>query len=151
MRKLLRERNKLSITDNDILVRSTLENRQIVLPSSHHHIIFQECHVNMAHLGVDRVYHLAKERVYSPNTEKNIKQFTNTRCQCLSQKKPRHFPYAPLGTMTSGAPMNLIAIDFLKVDKCSGGYEYILMIVDHFTRYTRAYATRNNSTSIRHT
>ena len=41
--------------------------------------------------------------------------------------------------------MNLIAIDFLKVDKCSGGYEYILVIVDHFTRYTQAYATRNKS------
>ena len=64
VRRLLRERNKLSITDEDILVRSTLENRQIVLPSSHHHIIFQELHVNMAHLGADRVYHLAKERVY---------------------------------------------------------------------------------------
>ena len=99
----------------------------------------------MAHLGADRVYHLAKERVYWPNMEKDIKEFINTRCQCLSQKKPFHVLYTPLGTITSSAPMNLIAIDFLKVDKCSGGYEYILVIVDHFTRYTQAYATRNKS------
>ena len=41
--------------------------------------------------------------------------------------------------------MNLIATDFLKVDKCSGGYEYILVVVDHFTRHIQAYATRNKS------
>ena len=41
--------------------------------------------------------------------------------------------------------MNLITIDFLKVDKCSGGYEYISVVVDHFTRHTQAYATRNKS------
>ena len=54
--RLFRKRNKLSITDKDILVTSTLENREIVLPSSHHHIIFQELRVNLAHLGADRVY-----------------------------------------------------------------------------------------------
>ena len=145
VRRLLRERSKLSITDEDILVRSTLDNKQIVLPSSRHHLFFQELHANMAHLGADRVYHLAKERVYWPNMEKDIKKFINTKCQSLLQKKPHHVPRAPLGTITSSAPMNLIAIDFLKVDKCSGGYEYILVIVDHFTRYTQAYATRNKS------
>ena len=145
VKRLLRERNKLSITDKDILVRSTQDNKQIVLPSSHHHLIFQELHVNMAHLRADRVYQLAKERVYWPNMEKDIKEFITTRCQCLSQKTPHHVPYAPLGTITSSAPMSLIAIDFLKVDRCSGGYEYIIVIVDHFKRYTQAFATRNKS------
>ena len=39
--------------------------------------------------------------------------------------------------------MNLLAIDFLKVDKCSEGYEYILVIVNHFTRYTQVYAKQD--------
>ena len=42
--------NKLSITDKDILVRSPLEHRQIVLPLSYHQIIFEELHESMAHL-----------------------------------------------------------------------------------------------------
>ena len=41
--------------------------------------------------------------------------------------------------------MDIVGIDFLKVDKCSGGYEYILVITDHFTRYTQIYATKNRS------
>ena len=41
--------------------------------------------------------------------------------------------------------MDIIAIDFLKVDKTAGGYEYILVIIDQFTRYAQAYATTNKS------
>ena len=52
-------------------------------------------------------------------------------------------PQAHLGTVKSSRPMDIVGIDFLKVDKCSGGYEYILVITDHFTRYAQIYATQN--------
>ena len=41
--------------------------------------------------------------------------------------------------------MDIITIDFLKVDKAACGYEYILIIIDQFTRYAQAYATTNRS------
>jgi len=99
----------------------------------------------MGHLGAERTYQLAKERVYWPKMEADIKEFISTKCQCLLSKKPRIIPYAPLGTVTPAGPMNIVSIDFLKVDKSSGGFEDILVIVDLFTRYAQAYATRNKS------
>ena len=132
VRRLLRERAKLKVTDKNLLVRSTNDVNQIVLPSSLRWIVFQELHENMAHLGADRVYHLAKERVYWPNMEREIKEYITTECQCMSRKRPRVIQHAPLGTITSSAPMDIIAFDFLKVDRCSGRYEYILVIVNHF-------------------
>ena len=91
VRRLLKVRNKLSITDKDVLVRSTLKKNQIVLPSSHHHIIFQEICVNMAHLGDDRVYHLAKKRVYWPNMEKDIKECSVCTLRHHNIKCPNEF------------------------------------------------------------
>ena len=87
----------------------------------------------MCHLGGERIYQLAKERFYWPGMEKDIKDYIKNKCICLSQKKPHVLPQSPLGTVKSSGPMDIVGTDLLKVDKCSGGYEYILVITDHFT------------------
>ena len=41
--------------------------------------------------------------------------------------------------------MVITAVDFLKVDRTAGGFEYILIVIDQFTRYAQAYAATNKS------
>ena len=36
-------------------------------------------------------------------------------------------------------------MDFLKLDKAQGGYECVLVVTDHFTRYVQAYTKKNKS------
>jgi hypothetical protein len=41
--------------------------------------------------------------------------------------------------------METVYIDYLSLEKSSGGYENILVIKDHFTRYTQAIPSRNQT------
>ena len=124
-----REHKKLTVNNNNILVRSTKEIPQIVIPPSLKWNIYQELYKNIAHLEVERSYHLAKSRVYWPNMEKDINFFIDSEWSCLTSKKQHIIPHAPLRAVIFTSPMDIIAIDSLKVNRVAGGCEYILVMI----------------------
>ena len=50
-----------------------------------------------------------------------------------------------LVNITSSFPMELMCIDYLNLERSKGGYENILVITGHFSRYAQAISTRNQS------
>ena len=142
---LYRYWNKLSINSDNILVKKTANNSQIVLPSQYHGLVYTELHQNMGHLGFDRTINLAKQRFYWPGMASDIKNFIQKQCSCVKSKKPNREQRAPLVNITSYQPFEMVSIDYLHLDKCKGGYEYALVVVDHFTRFAQVFPTKNKS------
>lgn len=141
VRKYLYELSNLHIDEQGLLRCK----QKIVLPKVHRQKVLKELHNEMGHLGTDRVYVLAKDRFYWPYMRRDIDHYVSNVCHCLQQRKPARQTREPLQPITTSSPFELVSIDFVHLEKSSGGYEYLLVVVDHFTKYAQAYPTRNKS------
>ena len=130
--------------EGGILYRIIYGKKVVVVPPSFVNVVFRELHSNMGHLGSERVYQLARERFYWPNMQRDINHYVTSCCPCVKDKQPRLQTRSPLESLTSSSPFELLSVDFLKLEKASG-YEYLLVIVDHFTRYAEVYPTKSKT------
>ena len=103
---------------------------QIVLLKKFHLLVYRELHENMGHLGVDRTLHLARQRFYWPHMQRDIEHYIGHVCQCAKRKVPTLKTRAPLQPILTSAPFELISINFLHLERSTGGYEYILVVMD---------------------
>ena len=133
----------MELSSDKILHRKGDENNQLILPSRLKPLVFKELHADMGNLGYDRTLELIKERFFWPKMYDDVKYLFAKICKCIKDKKPNTLTQAPLKTITSSSPMELIRLDSLHLDTCRGSFQYLLVITDHFTRYTQVYPTRN--------
>ena len=144
-RALAKNLNKLFFNESGILMRRTARYEQIVLPKCYHQLVHVQLHEEMGHLGVEKVTELAQQRFYWPGMVDSLKDNIQKRCRCIVNKKPNVQEKAPLIPITAQYPFEIVAIDYLKLDKCKGGFEYALVVTDHFTRFAQVYATKSKS------
>ena len=140
-----REKGKLLIDADGVLRRQTATRKQLVLPPNLRPLILRELHKEMGHLGVERTLHLIRERFFWPHMQRHVEHHINKVCSYVKRKRPQRAVRTPLTSIETTYPFELVSIDFMHLEKCKGGYEYILVIIDHFTRFAQAHACTNNS------
>lgn len=75
----------------------------------------------------------------------DVKHFVTKVCECLKKKKPNKPTRVPLSTITTTNPFEMVSVYCLHLETCKQGYEYILVVMDHYTRFAQVYATRNKA------
>ena len=141
---LLKQLPKLKL-ENGLLIRELRNRKQLVLPSCYLELVFVELHQKMGHLGSDRVEELCRQRFYWPYMRKDIQNYIRRKCSCVASKKPNIQERAPLFPIQASYPFEMVSVDFLHLDRCKGNFNYVLVVTDHFTRFSQAYATKTKS------
>ena len=131
--------------EGKVLMRKIKNYRQIVLPQVYKPLVFRELHEKLGHIGSEKVIDLARRGFYWPNMQDDVEFYVRNKGRCIMSKRPLIPDRAALVPIRTTYPFEMVSIDYLHLDRAKGGYEYALVVCDHFTRFTQIYATKNKS------
>ena len=80
--------------------------------------------------------------------EDEITHFVTKMCPCLKQWRPYLSTKTPLHSVNTSYPFVLVSIASFISEVSFGGYQYMLVIIDHFTRSAQAYITKSKSAKV---
>ena len=116
----------------------------MVLLKLFHDLAMEGCHDRMGHLGRDKTLGLLQDRFYWIGMSSAANSYVAKCGRCIRRKTLPN-QRSPLVNITTTQPMELLCMDFLKVEPSKGGFENILVVTDHFTKYSLAFPCRNQT------
>ena len=122
------------------------EKCQLVLPQQFREQAMRGIHDAVGHMRRDKVSSLAQERVFWPIIARDLGEWLK-RCVCCIMRKSTTTQNAPLVNISTTQPLELVCTDFLTLETYTVGYQHILVMTDHFTRFAQAIPTRQHDCS----
>ena len=146
MKALIRNRAQLTLK-HGVLYKNRKVNARtkqlLVIPQSHRQRAIEGCHDQVGHLGQDRVLDLLRDRFYWPGMQADVVSYINSCPRCLRRKSQQD--KAPLVNIETSQPLELIHLDYLKIEPSKGNIENVLVINDHITRYAQAFPSKTQT------
>ena len=119
------------------------EIQQLILPSILCGDILKSLHDDNGHQGLQHVLDLLCQKVYWPTMYADANHWLSNCQQCIIVKGDYSEPKTLQGSLVSNWPLELLCIDFTKVDVSKGGKENILVLTDAFSKYSQAFVMSN--------
>jgi hypothetical protein len=141
--------SKLMLLNNKLFKQPTEEfknPRPYVPPGPLRHLILNALHNDplAGHGGVQKTLQRIKSRFYWEKMTHDIAHHVK-RCPCHLNKVANTKRYAPLNPIKIGKPFENWVVDHIVMPRSKHGYEYILTMVDRFTKMVELAPTKTKS------
>ena len=108
-----------------------------MLPQLYQKELLFRSHDQMGHQGVDKVYNRIQKRFEWPGLKKACEKWIAACLSCQQAKDPRKLRF-PLQSIESSGFNEVVQIDHQKICMTATGYNQVLVMIDHFTKYAEA-------------
>lgn len=142
--KLLRHWDKLTVAEGllyrvsrDIVTKK--KRHQYIVPLSLRPEVLTGCHDEAGHQGQDRTLSLLKQRFYWSTMERDVRDYVKHCGRCVMAKTSEPDGRAPLESIKTTAPLELVCIDFWTAEDSKNRPVDVLVVTDHFTRLAHAF------------
>lgn len=117
----------------------------VVIPQVQRQAVFQFAHDRHGHQGGERTLLQMRTRCYWPGMAKYVEDAV-MRCQrCQTGKKAALPVFQKSGHLVATQPLQIVAMDFLRLDEASDGHEDVLVLTDVFTKWAVTIATKDQT------
>ncbi len=143
--RILRNRKQLMVEGSILFRQANEHERRLVVPPHLRQMLISMCHDDMGHQGRDRTLAILSQRFFWPAMKKTVEEYITSCGRCVRAKHP-HLPHqAPLNPISSTEPLEIVCMDYMSLESSKGGYNSVLLITDHFTKFSVAVPTRNQT------
>ena len=146
LRKLFHQFERLTLKKevlHRLYISEDMEYHQLVLPQKFHSKIVRSVHNDMGHQGLEKTMELLLERVYWPTMAADMSNWVSQCSHCQVAKGNYTTPRPKIGHLESNNPMDLLCLDFTKIDPSRTGKENVLIMTDAFFKFSITVMTLN--------
>lgn len=148
--RILKERDRLFFQDG-VLFRRRRDPKtgedcpQLVLPGAYKQQVWTTCHEQAGHFGREKTLSFIRSRFYWAGQTKDVFDWCAACSRCTLRKMPSTSTKAPLVPIETTYPLELVTMDFLKLHPSTSGHQYVLVMTDHFTKYSWVVPTKDQT------
>ena len=106
---------------HQLYIHNDMEYHQLVLPQRYHKRVLQSLHNDLGHQGIDRTLELLRKRVYWSTMTQDANTWVTECRRCQVMKGDYNTPKLKIGHLIAHNPLDLVCLDFTKVDPSKGG------------------------------
>ena len=148
--RVLKQWDRLTLL-NGILYRVTKDpltkqkRFQFVIPETLKADALFGVHDRAGHQGQPRTLSLARQRFFWYDMEKDVRSHVKSCRRCVLSKTPEPSARAPLESIKTSAPLELVCVDFWSAEDSKNKSVDVLVITDHFTKLAHAFPCQDQT------
>lgn len=150
VQKTLKQWDKLKMLDGILyrVLKDSLTGKrryQYVVAAALVKQALQGIHDEAGHQGQSRTLSLAKQRFFWVGMERDVQEYVRCCKRCVVSKTPEPEGRAPLRSVKTTSPLEIVCIDFWSAELPAGKNVDVLVITDHFTKMAHAFPCHDQS------